>query len=263
MFEYGPVTWFITLSPSEWMWQNRHRHIYTKITVQYQTQSPAFANSKTPNPTTRDPQKMFASILIETAEQHPQGICKESVRISEWNRRISLKGQITELERVVNDRTDQSEPLSHTELASAKARLDRIKVLFESYEELHDELAVLDGAGEENIADFEPIQTRYYNLIGKCELLFPSASTVRNSLNTTSIVSGDKTHRLKLPVADLPKFNGDVTKWLSFKNSFTAMVGTNDISKLQKVMYLQICLQDDALQKISIYNVSEENYESA
>ncbi|CAB0033273.1 unnamed protein product, partial [Trichogramma brassicae] len=43
--------------------QNRHRHIYTKITVQYQTQSPASANSKTPNPTTRDPQKMVRTEL--------------------------------------------------------------------------------------------------------------------------------------------------------------------------------------------------------
>lgn len=41
------------------------------------------------------------------------------------------------------------------------------------------------------------------------------------------------------------------------------MVGSSDISDLQKFMYLQNCLSGDALRKISIYNVSEENFKSA
>ncbi|CAB0027939.1 unnamed protein product, partial [Trichogramma brassicae] len=140
-----------------------------------------------------------------------KSIRKESVR-NQYGFPNGIAGQITELERVVNDRTDQSEPLSHTELASAKARLDRIKVLFESYEELHDELAVLDGAGEENIADFEPIQTRYYNLIGSAALL--------RDFYVDDFISGANTIEELLILRDevigiLRKDGFDIRKWAS------------------------------------------------
>uniref|UniRef100_A0ABD2W9J8 Uncharacterized protein n=1 Tax=Trichogramma kaykai TaxID=54128 RepID=A0ABD2W9J8_9HYME len=170
----------------------------------------------------------------------------------------SLKGQITQLEQII-----ENIPTEPAKLASLKARIDRIKVLFEGYEELHDELALLDDAGDHNIADFKNVQERYYNLLGKSVSLNSETSGFSNALNTSSIVAGNNRHRLKLPVADLPKFYGDIAKRLSFKNAFTTMVGSSDISDLQKCMYLQNCLSGDALRKISIYNVSEENFKSA
>ncbi|KAL7290412.1 hypothetical protein TKK_0016102 [Trichogramma kaykai] len=72
----------------------------------------------------------------------------------------SLKGQITQLEQII-----ENIPTEPAKLASLKARIDRIKVLFEGYEELHDELALLDDAGDHNIADFKNVQERYYNLL--------------------------------------------------------------------------------------------------
>ncbi|KAL7304555.1 hypothetical protein TKK_0003339 [Trichogramma kaykai] len=171
-------------------------------------------------------------------------------------KRSTLKGQITQLEKILSDPLDSPE-----KIASVKGRKVRLEKLFETYVELNDELALLVPADDENLIDFLTVEERYFDVVGRCDAL--NSSTNDNAMNTTSIVAGNNTHRLKLPVADLPKFDGDISNWLSFKNTFMTMVGDSDIPKLQKFMYLQNCLVGDALRKISIYNVSEENFDHA
>lgn len=172
-------------------------------------------------------------------------------------KRITLKTQLTNVEKILAENT--------LEPANIKARFSRVKELFAAYEELHDELALLIEPDKEALLEINDIQDRYYTLVAKFESLYPSTSKqCANELNATSVVIDHGTRRLKLPHAELPKFDGEFSKWLSFKNTFVAMIDScDDMTGLQKFAYLKGCLQGDALNKISIYDVSEGNYESA
>ncbi|XP_077265462.1 uncharacterized protein LOC143899225 [Temnothorax americanus] len=169
--------------------------------------------------------------------------------------RSTLKAQLTNLEKIIaEDRLDE---------ANLKMRLKRITELFHAYEELHDELHLLEPA-DENLVELNDIQDRYYTVASKIEILTPASTSHTVNLNATSIPVDNNMRRIKLPVAELPKFDGNLEKWLSFKNTFVTMIDSRqDITDLQKFLYLKDSLRDDALNKITIYNVSEENYKNA
>ena len=57
--------------------------------------------------------------------------------------------------------------------------------------------------------------------------------------------------RVKLPVVQLPKFDGDLKNWLSFKNTFSTMVDArDDIDDLWKFLPLKDSLLSTAGDKI-------------
>ncbi|XP_024941192.1 uncharacterized protein LOC112494408 [Cephus cinctus] len=163
---------------------------------------------------------------------------------------------MTKLDKIADD--------SELEPANVKMRLDRIKEQVRAYEELNDELALLVEPDDEQLAEFESLQNRFYAIATKVEVIVSPITPLSVSrLNSTSLPT-DGTRRLKLPVADLPKFKGDLEKWLSFKNMFLAMINSReDITNLQKFIYVKNCLEDDTLNKILVYDISEENYETA
>jgi len=170
-------------------------------------------------------------------------------------KRSTLKAQLTGLERLVaENRVDE---------VNLKMRLKRITELFHAYEELHDELEILEPENE-HLGEFDDIQNRYYEIASKIDNQSPASTSHAINLNTTSIPVDNNTRRLKLPRTELPKFDGSLEKWLTFKNTFVTMIDSlNDITDLQKFIHLKDALEGDALNKISIYNVSEENYKSA
>ncbi|XP_011883624.1 PREDICTED: uncharacterized protein LOC105570787 [Vollenhovia emeryi] len=170
-------------------------------------------------------------------------------------KRSTLKAQLTNFEKILADgRVDD---------ANMRMRLKRITELFHAYEDLHDELATLEPT-DEHLDEFSDIQDRYYAIASKFESSSQASTSRAVDLNATSIPIDNNTRRIKLPVAELPKFDGDIEKWLSYKNTFVTMIDSRqDITNLQKFLYLKNSLQGDALNKISIYNVSEENYETA
>lgn len=170
-------------------------------------------------------------------------------------KRTTLKTQLTNFEKLVSE--DQLDN------ANLKLRLKRITELFHAYEELHDELALLEPS-DDHFKEFDDIQNRYYAIATKFHALDQPSTSRELSVNTTSIAVDNHTRRIKLPVAELPKFDGSLDKWLSFKNTFITMIDSlKDITDLQKFLYLKDSLRDDALNKISIYDVSEENYKNA
>uniref|UniRef100_A8P8L8 Gag protein, putative n=1 Tax=Brugia malayi TaxID=6279 RepID=A8P8L8_BRUMA len=66
---------------------------------------------------------------------------------------------------------------------------------------------------------------------------------------------------LNLPHLSLPTFDGDPRQWRQFWSSFNAAVHTPAIPEIQKLNYLYSCLKGKALQAISGYDITPENYE--
>jgi Protein of unknown function (DUF1759). len=139
----------------------------------------------------------------------------------------------------------------------------RVTDLFYKFEELNDELNVLDPNSETS-NDFDDIQNRYYDLASVVQIHLNPQPGNSQGENTNTLRSSEGTSRIKLPVADLPKFDGRYESWLSYKNTFLSMIDArNDINDLEKFLYLKSSLMGDALNKIAMYHASAENYKNA
>jgi len=178
-------------------------------------------------------------------------------------KRISLKAQITVLSNIL----DQGK----VDAVSLKLRFKRLTDLYHKFEDCNDELAVLDSDDTHN-AEFMNVQDRYYSLASRIEN-FLSVSNISeastNILDETRIdnlgqAALSKKRRIKLPEASLPTFDGNYENWLSFKNAFNCMIGSqSDLSDVDKLQYLKSALINEAANKIRILEIDSVNYTKA
>jgi hypothetical protein len=67
---------------------------------------------------------------------------------------------------------------------------------------------------------------------------------------------------VKLPNIHLPTFSGVFTEWITFRDSYNALINDNrDLSDIQKSHYLR--LKSDALSTIEHLTLSNDNYQAA
>lgn len=98
-------------------------------------------------------------------------------------------------------------------------------------------------------------RTNSINEIGSTPGVLLSES--QTSKNTTK-------RKIKLPRTQIPKFNGNLEEWLTFKNSFSSLIHTDDeLSGFEKLHHLQAALEGEALRKIQIFPITDENYARA
>ncbi|XP_066596263.1 uncharacterized protein [Prorops nasuta] len=174
-------------------------------------------------------------------------------------KRITLKTQITILTNTIdNDRLDN---------VNVKLRFERISDHFKNYEELHDELMILEPNGD-HLEEMLEVQDRFYSLASKVDAILKqiNSSTPNHSGNSNYIETSqnERVKRIKLPIAQLPKFSGEIESWLSYKNTFITMIDLReDITDLQKFLYLKDSLKGEALNKINIYDTSDASYKLA
>lgn len=134
-----------------------------------------------------------------------------AARIKQINQKHGmLKAKTSFLEKVISEA--ETDPPRREDLKLVHTRLARTKKLFNAYEILHDELADNVPADDPALLEFETIEDRYERATIKIEELFPIDSP-QPGFDTTA-VSGDKTRKLKLPIAELPKFSSDLSKGL-------------------------------------------------
>ena len=88
-----------------------------------------------------------------------------------------------------------------------------------------------------------------------------SLTTVYKSLEHSELPTIMK---LKLPKIKLPKFNGDVTKFCSFWESFESSVDCNpNLSTIDKFNYFKALLEGSAAHSVQGLALTEANYAAA
>lgn len=175
-------------------------------------------------------------------------------------KRSTLKSQITLLRNAL-----AQNKLDHV---NANLRLDRLTELFHGYEELHDELSILDS---ENVGlqQMEEVRDSFYDVSVRIKTMTNAGGSGSNQMTTAAAPDGasnliERQKLLKLPVAELPKFDGNHDNWLSFRNSFKSMIDSRtDIDDLNKFLYLKNSLIGVASNKLAHYSASSENYKLA
>lgn len=177
-------------------------------------------------------------------------------------KRTSLKSQITSLTNLVGRETYDKTAL--------KLRMTRITELYHAYEEFNDELILLDP-NDHHKDEFTNVQERFYSLASKVEDIIDSTASTASASTSSNVIqpSGSGTavimkRRVKLPEASLPNFDGRYENWLSFKNTFLAMIDTQaDLSDVEKLQYLKSALKGEAANKLKILSIEGSNYHKA
>jgi hypothetical protein len=178
-------------------------------------------------------------------------------------RRGTIKSAVTRVSNFVRDFGDGN-------IFQLKTRLVNLREAFKEFDAVQLQIEVLDETalqGNER-ADFE---NAYYNIestiLEKIETATVNeAATIANATGFTPSVSshGTGNSNVRLPVLELPTFSGNYRDWLSFRDTFTALIHDSNLyTSIEKFHYLRICSKDEALKAIESIAVSEVNYRVA
>ena len=89
----------------------------------------------------------------------------------------------------------------------------------------------------------------------------PQAQVSETAVTTRPSVS---TIKVKLPKLSLPYFDGNPTQWTAYWDSFKSTIHNHpELSKVDKLKYLQTSLTGDAAQTISGFQITSKNYDEA
>lgn len=166
-------------------------------------------------------------------------------------------------------------------ISELQVRLSKIEPLLDKFENIQLEIELISKAltpdFDESIEEDERInfENSYYQLTSSFQhtiaLFKESQNAVRTQtaqvppevspgLNTVDL-SGLVNQSVKLPTIALPKFNGEFSEWVEFRDSFKALVDSSaGLSDIQKFYYLKSSLNEKASQIIQSIQVSSENY---
>ena len=90
------------------------------------------------------------------------------------------------------------------------------------------------------------------------------AAAPRDDTAAVVPVSAAATSHIKLPRLSIPPFSGKVTEWVPFRDSFTALVKSNNSFKdVEKLHYLKACVQGEASEIICNVQLANDNFKTA
>ena len=175
-----------------------------------------------------------------------------------------------------------------------QSKLDRLTTLNKLYNEKLALVIKLDGEILEecdikdigkDIKESEEIKPRVYETKNKIEQLFAkkhevktnneSPVSVSNEISTEAVIehSSQETNpvsmaqlvpKTRLPKLSLPRFNGEITKFCTFWDSFQSAVDNNpNLTPIDKFNYLYSLLEGLGLHAIQGLTITEDKYKSA
>ncbi|XP_063365196.1 uncharacterized protein LOC134653729 [Cydia amplana] len=118
-----------------------------------------------------------------------------------------------------------------------------------------------EGDIEAQEAERESFEDTFYRLSAKGKLLAKiDDESIPNDHSPQAPQQQPLGESIKYPEISLPSFDGDLTQWLQFRDTFDALVNQASLASIVKYKYLRSCLRDGALEVISSLDFSEEAY---
>ncbi|XP_065092091.1 uncharacterized protein LOC135712921 [Ochlerotatus camptorhynchus] len=146
-------------------------------------------------------------------------------------------------------------------------RLDTLDRTNKEFHHVQSEIEKLDAA--ENFEQHMEMRTDFENrfcrlkgfLLSKRERNQPLLNSTMSSAFAPPHNSTSFHHRL--PKIDMPKFSGDESRWISFRDNFLSMIHSNDdIPTVNKLQYLLQSLEGDARKPFESVDIQADNYAS-
>ena len=176
--------------------------------------------------------------------------------------RASATRMVRQIEEALTEDTPNKSRLAVLTL-SLKEKKETLKTLdAEIADQIEDETAMIDDI--EQADDFK--QSLYPALL-KADKLLQATASAAPTLITPSTMAATPTAKastVRLPKLQLRHYNGDLTKWTSFWQSFQAAVDNNpDLSGVEKFNYLSSLLEGTAREAIAGLSLTDANYAKA
>ncbi|XP_011858966.1 PREDICTED: uncharacterized protein LOC105556478 [Vollenhovia emeryi] len=197
----------------------------------------------------------------------------DASRLTSLNKeRGIVKGQVTRIHNYFTDLTIES--ADPEEIAVREQKLRGLWDQFEIAQAKIEDIQAEDedpNQSEEQKRERSEFETTYYHSMALAKRLL-APTTPRDTpgasrpLRTPAVdePEGVATSSIKLPQLNLPKFDGNYSQWLSFRDSFQALIDEcNTLSDIQKFYYLRSSLQGVAAQVINSLETTADNYHEA
>lgn len=182
------------------------------------------------------------------------------------SRRGVLKSQMTRiLSYTLGER-------SNLEVNQIRSRKDRLKELYEAFEEVQSSIEEESGVSEDSENYRVEVEDVYYKAMANCNKIIKeeepeqsiSYPRANSEIQNNSSASSNQVAPVKLAALQIPKFTGLYSEWATFYDIFTAFVHNNeDISEIQKFFYLRESLEGDAEKCLQCLGTTAENYRIA
>lgn len=190
-------------------------------------------------------------------------------------KRGAIKGQLTRFETYVKGFS--AGPADYTQL---EVRLDQCQKLWAEYNETQLDIEVLSddiAVSDKDRADFEEL---YFRVMGAANAALANNPQNRvtplspQAASSTSVAAGSSIQpsgvqpslvpSVKFPAINLPSFSGNYEEFMSFFDSFKALIHDNpSLSDIERFHYLRSALQGEAAQVISCLETTSANYNAA
>ncbi|XP_076300572.1 uncharacterized protein LOC143218889 [Lasioglossum baleicum] len=131
------------------------------------------------------------------------------------------------------------------------------------------EAAVIDTPHQEaQFAKREQFEASYFRTVSGAEARLMTArgnsAPGPSSANSATPESSDSPPSTRLPIIKLPSFDGDVGKWIRFRDTFNSSVNNSEkLTDIDRFNYLVASLSGPAARAIESYSVSAANYKLA
>lgn len=175
-------------------------------------------------------------------------------------RRTTLLASLSRAEQFVTQYDAERDGLE------VQIRLDNLDQLWASLEETQTALEDLEDMKEGKMLNLQyraSMEPRLFRVKAQLKAKLPTSVNPNgnrplpdNPPRSSSTLSG-----LRLPRISLPDFNGDYKQWLTFYDTFLALIHENvELPPIQKFHYLRAAVKGEAAQIIETISISAANY---
>jgi hypothetical protein len=175
--------------------------------------------------------------------------------------RAVAKGMLTRMQNFME--------VSEQKVHELQVRFNKLPDIFNRYNTAQTELELSDDIDQ--TADRELFETQYYQVEARfCELLHPVMDSIQlpeqpspHSSQSGRSNATPQSH-IKLPTIALPVFEGETCNWLSYRDTFEALIVNNTtLTSVQKFHYLIASLRNEAKDLISNLQITHDNFSVA
>lgn len=184
-----------------------------------------------------------------------------------------IKGKLTRFQTFVNNLLsidiDETQSITVIQINELRKRTDDTKPLLSQFEDIQEEIRISREETAVPMADdveyTVAFEDCYFSTTAQADILidkYHTNSSPENSLKSNC--SGHHHSTVKLPTIQLPKFTGDVSQWLEFREIFKDLIHDNfEIKDIQKLHYLKGSLTGTASEIIKSLEFTSDNYQIA
>lgn len=183
-------------------------------------------------------------------------------------KRGTIKAKLTQFGNYLENVISVNIPLTEVQLSELESRLNKIDLLYSSYDALQSEIELLSENPDEMYQEREQWESLYYSKVSVARTKLAAAretsyQNLENRSEYGSLKSGHGRGRdfVRLPKIDLPHFDGDYQHWLEFRDTYISLIHDNtDIQNINKFHYLRAALKGSASLVIHTLDFTSTNY---